>query len=452
MKSLSAAMAAAPLLPPAQRLLAVACCFVTPKRISVDIPRLSMISLQVKLSPLRNAVHPPSVRGAAPRAVANPPFVMAQEKSATPKHVTDMLWFQRHRRRLRVWHRAVTRAAEEGGTDLAAAALAAQEERHGWLVLCPDLRHEELRHPCSVGEEPSVIGMPVEAAVPCSPFPAGTEFGILPYAAWHGHLEVVRAFIEAGAPLEATAMVRACSVFKRLRRARSMRVEQGCGLLPAAPGAVPASLRRVQSAGAVRRWPTAPACPLPPLAGGDAALRAQVGAAGPAAEPRPDALLRRRHVGPAGGYGAAGRGLPSEQHSAATGHSMAQRTIPRALPQALSPACSLPLRGAQWRVVCRPAVAWAERADALCCAQARRAARWLRAPFPHVPCPAEGRRHGGAAAGGGRPRAAPAPPGRHPPGARHAVRRQGGRGWAARAAPLLKHWLVRASTGAWLLC
>lgn len=164
---------------------------------------------------------------------------MAQEKSATPEHVTDMLWFQRHRRRLRVWHRAVTRAAEEGGTDLAAAALAAQEERHGWLVLCPDLRHEELRHPCSVGEEPSVIGMPVEAAVPCSPFPAGTEFGILPYAAWHGHLEVVRAFIEAGAPLEATAMVRACSVFKRLRRARSMRVEQGCGLLPAAPGAVP---------------------------------------------------------------------------------------------------------------------------------------------------------------------------------------------------------------------
>lgn len=118
-----------------------------------------------------------------------------------------MLWFKRLGRRLRVWHRAITQAAEEGGADLLAAALAAEEQQHGWLAHCPDLRREELRHPCSVEEQPSACGLPVALAVPRSPFPADSEFGILPYSAWHGHLEVVRAFVEAGAPLEATALV-----------------------------------------------------------------------------------------------------------------------------------------------------------------------------------------------------------------------------------------------------
>ncbi|KAL4440024.1 hypothetical protein ABPG75_003025 [Micractinium tetrahymenae] len=127
--------------------------------------------------------------------------------STTAEKVRDMLWFQRLRRRLRVWHRAVTRAAEEGGADLLAAALAAEEEQHGWLVHCPDLQCEEMRHTDAVEEQPSVSGLPVEAAVLRSPFPAASEFGILPYAAWHGHLEAVRAFIEARAPLEATALV-----------------------------------------------------------------------------------------------------------------------------------------------------------------------------------------------------------------------------------------------------
>lgn len=155
----------------------------------------------------------PSVLAEQCTAAAVPVSPPMRRPCATAEDVRDMLWFKRLGRRLRVWHRAITQAAEEGGADLLAAALAAEEQQHGWLAHCPDLRREELRHPCSVEEQPSACGLPVALAVPRSPFPADSEFGILPYSAWHGHLEVVRAFVEAGAPLEATALVRGCSIY-----------------------------------------------------------------------------------------------------------------------------------------------------------------------------------------------------------------------------------------------
>ncbi len=150
-----------------------------------------------------------SLRCSAALCLVSPLLLAMAGSRATAEEVRDMLWFQRLRRRLRVWHRALTRAAEEGGAGRVAAALGAQQEQHGWLAHSPDLRRDDLRHACSVEEAPSCSGLPVAAAVPRSPFPADSEFGMLPYAAWHGHLDVVRAFIEAGAPLEATALVRA---------------------------------------------------------------------------------------------------------------------------------------------------------------------------------------------------------------------------------------------------
>ncbi|KAL4440025.1 hypothetical protein ABPG75_003026 [Micractinium tetrahymenae] len=97
----------------------------------------------------------------------------------------------------RFWHLRTTEAAEQGGNERLAAARAAVPAHQGGIIFCPDVRFGCLRHSGAADGGP----------VPQSPLPASSEFGILPYAAWHGHLEVVRDFIERRASLHATAQV-----------------------------------------------------------------------------------------------------------------------------------------------------------------------------------------------------------------------------------------------------
>ncbi len=86
----------------------------------------------------------------------------------------------------RVWHPDTTAAAEHGGAERIAQAHAAREIRRGNVLLDPDVTSFCKRHSGEAGGAP----------VPQSPFPAGTSFGILPYAAWHGQIEAVAGFIQ----------------------------------------------------------------------------------------------------------------------------------------------------------------------------------------------------------------------------------------------------------------
>ena len=102
---------------------------------------------------------------------------------------------------IQVWHPALTTAAEQG-EELLDEALEAEVEADGELLYetsgeacCP---HSGSRRPSGrrVGE------------VPQSPFPPRSSFGIVPYAVWHGHYDVVEAYIgEMDADVERTAQV-----------------------------------------------------------------------------------------------------------------------------------------------------------------------------------------------------------------------------------------------------
>ncbi len=86
------------------------------------------------------------------------------------------------------WHPDITGAAEQGGAERIAQARAARQIVCGCIRLEPDASHWPLRHS--------------SRTAPQNPFPADFPFGILPYAVWHGHHEVVADFIQRGAHLE----------------------------------------------------------------------------------------------------------------------------------------------------------------------------------------------------------------------------------------------------------
>ncbi len=110
-----------------------------------------------------------------------------------------------------VWHPALTTAAELGEEHLEATLEAEVEENGGLLyetsgsASCP---HSGSRRPS---------GRRV-AEAPASPFPPHSSFGILSYAVWHGHYEVVKAYVDdLEADPERTALV-------------SSAIGLGCGL------------------------------------------------------------------------------------------------------------------------------------------------------------------------------------------------------------------------------
>jgi len=87
-----------------------------------------------------------------------------------------------------------------------ARALAARTRLEGRLLFVVELT-EQAKHTQAVLPDGSAV-----AEVPSSPFPAGSEFGIAPYAVWHGaSLPILHAFIEAGVVLERTALVSAAA-------------------------------------------------------------------------------------------------------------------------------------------------------------------------------------------------------------------------------------------------
>ena len=103
-----------------------------------------------------------------------------------------------------MWHGALTRAADEGGPDLLAAVLAAQDYFEG-RARYVEYRHHEGAALHTLARRPDGAAV---AEVPGSPFPAQSKFGILAYAVWHGHAEVVRGLAAAeGIHLEAAAVV-----------------------------------------------------------------------------------------------------------------------------------------------------------------------------------------------------------------------------------------------------
>lgn len=97
------------------------------------------------------------------------------------------------------WHPALTDAAERSGTDRLKAARTAKPVRERWLIRDYErgvqgyLRHSNV--PAGVEASRNLFAL-------CVPF------GMLPYAASHGHLEVVVDFMQRGAPLETTGLVR----------------------------------------------------------------------------------------------------------------------------------------------------------------------------------------------------------------------------------------------------
>ena len=119
-----------------------------------------------------------------------PPRRIAGRKSATASA------------HIQVWHPALTTAAEQDEEHLDEA-LEAEVEVDGQLLYetsgqasCP---HSGSRRPS---------GRCV-AEVSQSPFPPRSSFGIVPYAVWHGHFDVVEAYIrEIEADVERTALVR----------------------------------------------------------------------------------------------------------------------------------------------------------------------------------------------------------------------------------------------------
>lgn len=107
-----------------------------------------------------------------------------------------------------VWHPALTTASEQGEEHLQAALEARQEVHDGvtWVVRhlasCP---HSS---PPEVDSDEEAAGAAAE--VPASPFPPHSSFGIVPYAAWHGHHAVVAAFlyrVAADSNVDHTALV-----------------------------------------------------------------------------------------------------------------------------------------------------------------------------------------------------------------------------------------------------
>ena len=90
----------------------------------------------------------------------------------------------------RVWHPALTTAAELGEAHLEAAREAEVEHQEDGTVhevhpmAC--VPHSRSRLPLGAGEPSG----------PASPFPLDSSFGLIAYAVWHGHDEVVKAYLE----------------------------------------------------------------------------------------------------------------------------------------------------------------------------------------------------------------------------------------------------------------
>lgn len=96
-----------------------------------------------------------------------------------------------------VWHRLLIAAADLGSWEALLAGLEAEEE---WvsLVWYRVHRKAEERHPAAdVGVDASTL-----------PFPLTSSFGLLPYAAFRGHKEIVAGFCAAGFEAAGTARVR----------------------------------------------------------------------------------------------------------------------------------------------------------------------------------------------------------------------------------------------------
>ena len=116
---------------------------------------------------------------------------------------------QRPARRLsvHVWHPLLIAAADLDGSERLAAALAAKAEAVDGVHFEVD-RNGEHRHPDSAQEGSDAGGASGSEPAPPSPFPPLSDFGLLPYAAFRGHEEVVAGFCEAGFDPEGTARVR----------------------------------------------------------------------------------------------------------------------------------------------------------------------------------------------------------------------------------------------------
>ena len=99
-----------------------------------------------------------------------------------------------------VWHPLLIAAANTGGWERFSAALAARQGAEGGLVYIVDRwsRWVWALHPDAAGA----------AELATSPFPLDSSFGLLPYAAFRGHGEIVAGFCAVGTYLEGTAEVR----------------------------------------------------------------------------------------------------------------------------------------------------------------------------------------------------------------------------------------------------
>ncbi len=89
----------------------------------------------------------------------------------------------------RVWHPALTTAAELGEEHLEAALEAEVEEEDGIVYEVHPMAcvpHSRFSLPADAGEPSG----------PASPFPLDSCFGIIAYATWHGHHEVVKAYLD----------------------------------------------------------------------------------------------------------------------------------------------------------------------------------------------------------------------------------------------------------------
>lgn len=105
-----------------------------------------------------------------------------------------------YRRPTSAWHPALIAAVNDGGWERIFGALAAKEEWEGQHVCYKVGRKGQHRHPDSVqGAGQGLVTVP---------FPLSRLFGLLPYAAYRGHEEVVAAFCAAGFDPEGTAQVR----------------------------------------------------------------------------------------------------------------------------------------------------------------------------------------------------------------------------------------------------
>ena len=94
------------------------------------------------------------------------------------------------------WHPLLIAAADQGGQRRLFASLAAEEEldQQARLDFKVD-RHGEYGHPAYRRGRPAAAAAAAGAA---SPFPLVNAFGLLPYAAFRGHQEVVAGFAAAG--------------------------------------------------------------------------------------------------------------------------------------------------------------------------------------------------------------------------------------------------------------